>query len=827
MQEEAVCRILQRHVIIEKDYQKAHDELLKLPGIGRYRDGLKTLDEKEHFERHLHKYIKIYLPDCPFEVCTTNRYTIQTAEACVIARKKIKQGEAVKYLTGIQVEMTEKEEKELSSRTDFSIVISSRKKRPSLFLGPARFANHDCDSNAKLNTSGAHGIHIVAKRTIHVGEEITVCYGQDYFGEDNQECLCKTCERLLRNGWDPRGPILVESSDEEEEEEEEKPKRRKASPKPKPARVVEASAALKRKRESDVDAPIDPNQPPRKRRGRPPKRKYFQKRKSEEGQPKWAEDVGPEHGSIARDMMAEWFEKRCNGDFDEMFPQEALAQLHEQFKIKKEPVENDELPTGTVRGPSGRLEKAHALSRVFDLLAEKEARHAQDLDLMTHEMNEQAARIMGINIADVPQHYETLAEPGKRNAPGVRHATPTQETPATETRTSKINSAKEEPQDEERTSNTPMSTKGSPLRQSTADRSSEQRTTKIMGKLVQRKPLTSSAKKLRSESSLRNVINADDTDASNLFEVPESPATQAAVPVQPPKRKRGRPRKYPRPEDVQPEPKPLLPEPQAQASTDSSSMSSIFSNETRQEDVSSLSSLDHSPEPPSDFAKGRILENIVSLYTTESPLSSVPDDSELDSNKNTPTADEPHGRLPVRKSLRRVPPPDSPNPAMPSIEDRPQDLTIKDNTSDSGEPKRGQPRTPLDYHLTPALLATPYHRWVECRNCDEFFVQAEAYLTRIACPRCERHSKLYGYYWPKTDREGKWDEEERVLDHRTIHRFIEPDEERLEKKGRRRGGGLEELRESLGRVSTGCSSEVREGSEPRREGSGRVTRSRV
>jgi histone-lysine N-methyltransferase SUV420H len=74
--------------------------------------------------------------------------------------------------------LTEEEEKSLkSAKRDFSIVVSSRKKSTSLFLGPARFANHDCDANARLTTQGSSGMDIVAARDIEIGEEITVSYG--------------------------------------------------------------------------------------------------------------------------------------------------------------------------------------------------------------------------------------------------------------------------------------------------------------------------------------------------------------------------------------------------------------------------------------------------------------------------------------------------------------------------------------------------------------------------------------------------------------------------------------------------------------------------
>ena len=112
--DEQICKTLQQKVIIEKDPAGAQEKLLQQQsGLLKYHKGLKTEDEKEHFLRHMRKYINIYLPDCPFEVCTTNRYTIETAEACIIARKRIRRGEPIKYLTGIQVEMTEKEERML------------------------------------------------------------------------------------------------------------------------------------------------------------------------------------------------------------------------------------------------------------------------------------------------------------------------------------------------------------------------------------------------------------------------------------------------------------------------------------------------------------------------------------------------------------------------------------------------------------------------------------------------------------------------------------------------------------------------------------------
>lgn len=203
IREEDITTILQKAVVINKDAREAESQLLQLPGLRKFMDNLQSGKEKEDFRKHMRRYINIYLPDCPFEITSTNRYTVVTHEASVTARKFIRKGQTVKYLCGVQVIMTKEEEADINQRRrDFSIVVSSRNKSASLFLGPARFANHDCGANAELMTSGASGMDIIAVKDIEIGDEITVTYGDNYFGENNCECLCKTCEDNLENGWE-------------------------------------------------------------------------------------------------------------------------------------------------------------------------------------------------------------------------------------------------------------------------------------------------------------------------------------------------------------------------------------------------------------------------------------------------------------------------------------------------------------------------------------------------------------------------------------------------------------------------------------------------
>ena len=192
----------------------------------------------------------------------------------------------------------------------------------------------------------------------------------------------------------------------------------------------------------------------------------------------------------------------------------------------------------------------------------------------------------------------------------------------------------------------------------------------------------------------------------------------------------------------------------------------------------------------------------------ESDLSELSESYELDDNRGEIIRRKYKRKILTRQSSRNLKFMPMPIP------------TIEPSTEYSTEDDGGRPRRrPGDYTLTQRLLPTIYSRWIECQNCDDPFVQHEAFQTRINCPRCERHSKLYGYAWPKTDKDGKHDKEERVLDHRTVHRFVDPEEERTTKKGRRTLSTLIVERVRSSRESESAETPVQESKKRKRRSS--------
>lgn len=67
-----------------------------------------------------------------------------------MATREFKAGDEIRHCTGVIAELNEDDEEYLVNR-DFSVMFSTKKDCMCLFLGPARFVNHDCDPNCKVS----------------------------------------------------------------------------------------------------------------------------------------------------------------------------------------------------------------------------------------------------------------------------------------------------------------------------------------------------------------------------------------------------------------------------------------------------------------------------------------------------------------------------------------------------------------------------------------------------------------------------------------------------------------------------------------------------
>ena len=544
-------KILQKHLIIGDDIYDTLEKLLQLPPVQRYyKDRLKTDLEREHFRQHLGRYTYMWSPDAPFEVSTTNRYLVDTHEAAVTARAEIARGEIIRHLTGVQVPLTKDEEKTLDlTRRDFSVVVSARKRTVSLFLGPARFANHDCDANARLRTCGNRGMEVIAVKDIKVGEEITVTYSEDYFGVDNKECLCATCESFGRNGW----------ADD-------------STPEPDDGR-------------KDI---------PRDQQTRSPQ---------------------PRSGSGSRSRNNSRSSSR--------------QRLTPSTPSKKRKSEAADLET-TERSP-----KRPDFVKISDASGKRAS------SSLSNEIRPQ----------DIPDRVQAPSN--------LEHVS-------------------------------------SPLGLSTSTSSK-----------------SSHADGASSSTAPTSLSENDNSNHANRYRIERTRT----------------------PKD-------------------------------------SLRSGDHQNlQVPNGVSSPRG-QSHRKRHGIESPTS--PGQTEFNGSKSAAHAEQLTSRLESASN----------DIGMPVIAEPAEDVAEFDASERTRRLPNTKGRRPGDYTLTARLLCTPYSRWVQCKVCEGDFVQIDAYQTRYACPRCERHSKLYGYQWPKTEKEGKFDEEERILDHREVNRFVGPQQEKEIKKGK-------------------------------------------
>lgn len=127
--------------------------------------------------------------------------------AKVMASKELKSGTVIYELCGRLVTVRDSFLK--PGRNDFSVVHSTYRKKSQLWLGPAAYANHDCESNCDIHYLRSGVACLRTNRPIRVGEEITAYYGQHYFGANNVHCLCSTCKEKVEGAYANTEPPQV------------------------------------------------------------------------------------------------------------------------------------------------------------------------------------------------------------------------------------------------------------------------------------------------------------------------------------------------------------------------------------------------------------------------------------------------------------------------------------------------------------------------------------------------------------------------------------------------------------------------------------------
>ncbi|KAF9566673.1 hypothetical protein CPC08DRAFT_627960 [Agrocybe pediades] len=209
--DDIVKRLVVSKGTLQQVVKQAVDDLLTLHPIRRY---LSQYDQKQinAFATHASRYFELYHPSGCIEIAHTSRYSHHTgkSELCILATRNLAPGTVIAELKGSMANLTDEEDRELKRtdlrnrdiRRDFSVIHSKSMKKNHLFLGPARFVNHDCNNNCELFREGRY-ITFRVLRPIAIGEEITAHYGDGYFGKKNRHCLCETCEKNGKGGYSP------------------------------------------------------------------------------------------------------------------------------------------------------------------------------------------------------------------------------------------------------------------------------------------------------------------------------------------------------------------------------------------------------------------------------------------------------------------------------------------------------------------------------------------------------------------------------------------------------------------------------------------------
>jgi histone-lysine N-methyltransferase SUV420H len=183
------------------DYTKASDLLMhnKWFEINFGNGNRYNQNAKHAIKQHMYNFLHLFSADSGVTINECERFTTEKKGGMIVATKEWTKGEKIELLVGCIAEMNKDEELQILKQglNDFSVMYSCRKQCSQLWLGPAAYINHDCRPNCKFVSTGSSSACVEVLRDIDNNEEITCFYDENFFGENNALCECRTCERFV------------------------------------------------------------------------------------------------------------------------------------------------------------------------------------------------------------------------------------------------------------------------------------------------------------------------------------------------------------------------------------------------------------------------------------------------------------------------------------------------------------------------------------------------------------------------------------------------------------------------------------------------------
>lgn len=197
--EQRLAREAMQNYRKEQDMPAAIYAFLNLRSVRCFIDKLAPNKQLE-FRDHLIRFLNVFHSESGYTIQECNRYSQEGNQgAKLVATRAWYRGDKIGRLSGVVCVLSAQDEDTIlqPEGSDFSVMYSNRKRCSTLWLGPGAYINHDCKPTCEFVSHGSTA-HIRVLRDMVAGDEITCYYGSEFFGTNNGDCECVTCEKTKR-----------------------------------------------------------------------------------------------------------------------------------------------------------------------------------------------------------------------------------------------------------------------------------------------------------------------------------------------------------------------------------------------------------------------------------------------------------------------------------------------------------------------------------------------------------------------------------------------------------------------------------------------------